>query len=163
MTGLSSHAQLLAMRHGLRLLPHGMAVRGSAIHGCVSCADSWASACWRCCRWGGVEVIVEPAPWWPRRDNKRRSRIVTEHRHRQGDPTICGSTLQPIMTAYRQQALACAAALSRTPARPCDPKGAAPDAAKILRRNVYGWFVRVERGVYDPADSGREALIRWPM
>lgn len=31
-----------------------------------------------------------------------------------------GSTRQPIMTAYRQQALACAAALSRAPARPRD-------------------------------------------
>jgi hypothetical protein len=111
---------------------------------------------------GGVEVLVEPGPWRPRRDNKRRSRIVTEHRRRQGDPAVGGSTRRPIMTAYRQQALACAAALSQTPARPRDLKPTMPDAAKILRRNVYGWFVRVERGVYGLTDSGREALTRWP-
>ena len=90
-----------------------------------------------------VEVVVEPVPWRPRRDARRRSAIVTEHRRRQGDPAVGGSTRRPIMTAYRQQALACAAALARTPARPRDLKPAMPDAPKILLRNVYGWFTRV--------------------
>jgi len=110
---------------------------------------------------GGTEVVVEPVPWRPRRDAKRRSRIVAEHRKRQGDPAIGGSTRQPIMTAYRQQALACAAALQRGPARPRDLKPAMPDAPKILLANVYGWFVRVERGVYALSDGGRAALLRW--
>jgi hypothetical protein len=110
---------------------------------------------------GVVEVIAEPGPWRPRRDNKRRSRIVIEHQRRHGDPTEGGSTRRPIMTAYRQQALACATALSNAPARPRDLKTSAPDAPKILRRNVYGWFVRVERGVYDLSDSGRTALMQW--
>ena len=65
------------------------------------------------------------------------------------------------MTAYRQQALACAAALSQAPARPRDLKSAMPDAQKILRRNVYGWFVRVERGLYALSDGGKAALVRW--
>jgi hypothetical protein len=111
---------------------------------------------------GLVEVLAEPEPWRPRRDNKRRSRIVAEHRRRLGDPSTGGSTRRPIMTAYRQQALACAAVLSEAPARPRDLKAASPDAAKILRRNVYGWFERVERGVYALTDSGRAALVRWP-
>jgi hypothetical protein len=110
---------------------------------------------------GKVDVLVEPAPWRPRRDPKRRSRIVDEHRKRLGDPARGGSTRQPIMTAYRQQALACAATLSRAPARPRDLKGDIPDAAKILQRNVYGWFVRVERGVYGLTDAGTAALVRW--
>jgi hypothetical protein len=110
---------------------------------------------------GKVDVLVEPVPWRPRRDAKRRSRIVEEHRRRLGDPAMGGSTRQPIMTAYRQQALACAAALSRAPARPRDLKGDAPDAAKILQRNVYGWFVRIERGLYGLTDAGTAALLRW--
>jgi hypothetical protein len=110
---------------------------------------------------GNVEVLVEPVPWRPRRDAKRRSRIVEEHRRRQGDPTLGGSTRQPIMTAYRQQALACAAALSGAPARPRDLKVELPDAPKILLRNVYGWFVRVDRGLYALSESGRAALMRW--
>jgi hypothetical protein len=110
---------------------------------------------------GKVEVLVEPVPWRPRRDTKRRSRIVDEHRRRQGDPALGGSTRQPIMTAYRQQALACAAALSRAPARPRDLKVELPDAPKILLRNVYGWFVRIDRGLYALTDPGRAALLRW--
>jgi hypothetical protein len=108
-----------------------------------------------------VEVIVEPAPWRPRHDAKRRSAIVTEHRRRQGDPAVGGTTRRPVMTAYRQQALACAAALAQAPARPRDLKPAMPDASKILLRNVYGWFVRVERGLYDLSESGRSALAHW--
>jgi hypothetical protein len=63
---------------------------------------------------GQVEVIVSPTAV-PRRDLKRRSRLITEHRKRQGDPALGGSTRAPIMTAYRQQALACASALSHGP------------------------------------------------
>jgi hypothetical protein len=110
---------------------------------------------------GKVDVLVEPVPWRPRRDPKRRSRLVEEHRRRLGDPATGGSTRQPIMTAYRQQALACAAALSRAPARPRDLKGNVPEAPKILLRNVYGWFVRVERGLYTLSEAGKVAMVRW--
>jgi hypothetical protein len=110
---------------------------------------------------GKVDVLVEPVPWRPRRDAKRRSRIVDEHRRRRGDPVAGGGTRQPIMTAYRQQALACAAALAQGPARPRDLKASMPDAPSILGRNVYDWFVRVERGVYTLSEAGRAALVRW--
>lgn len=65
------------------------------------------------------------------------------------------------MTAYRQQALACAAALAQAPARPRDLKPKMPDAPKILLSNVYGWFVRVERGIYTLSEAGKAALVRW--
>lgn len=110
---------------------------------------------------GRVEVIVEPAPWRPRRDANRRSRIVAEHRKRRGDPATGGSTRRPIMTAYRQQALDCAKALASGPGRPRDLKPTMPDAAKILQRNVYGWFERVERGLYGLTDRGRQELTHW--
>ena len=110
---------------------------------------------------GRIEALVEPVPWRPRRDARRRSRIVEEHRRRRGDPAVGGSTRQPIMTAYRQQALACAALLQGGPARPRELKPSLPDAPKILLRNVYGWFVRVERGLYALSEGGRAALVRW--
>ncbi|MDE1936278.1 DUF2161 domain-containing phosphodiesterase [Bradyrhizobium sp.] len=111
---------------------------------------------------GAVEVIVSPTTT-PRRDNKRRSRLIAEHRKRLGDPALGGSTRAPIMTAYRQQALACANALSRGPCKVRDLRPALPDAAKILLQNVYGWFERVERGVYALTEAGRAALNRWPQ
>ena len=111
---------------------------------------------------GAVEVIVSPTTV-PRRDPKRRSRLIAEHRKRQGDPALGGSTRAPIMTAYRQQALACASALSRGPRKVRELKLAFPDAPKILQHNVYGWFDRLERGVYVLTDAGHAALKQWPQ
>ncbi|CAD5253606.1 conserved hypothetical protein [Bosea sp. 62] len=110
---------------------------------------------------GRVEVLVSPTAPTPRKNAKARSRLVDEHRRRKGDPAAGGSTRRPIMTAYRQQALACAVAMSAAPQRPRDLKPSCPDAQKILHRNVYGWFERAERGVYALTEAGRSALARW--
>ena len=112
---------------------------------------------------GDVEIIVKPPTTAPRRDPKKRSRLIAEHRRRKGDPVEGGSTRTPIMTAYRQQALACAAALLGGPRRVRDLKPDIPDAPKILLYNVYGWFDRAERGIYLLTDAGRAALKRWPQ
>jgi hypothetical protein len=112
---------------------------------------------------GDVEIIVKPPTTAPRRNPKKRSKLVAEHQRRIGDPAMGGSTRAPIMTAYRQQALACASALSGGPQRVRDLRKDIPDAGKILLHNVYGWFDRAERGVYGLTDAGRAALKRWPQ
>jgi hypothetical protein len=65
------------------------------------------------------------------------------------------------MTAYRQQALDCAAALRDGPKRPRDLRAIAPAAGSILLTNVYGWFERVERGIYRLGPLGDAALRTW--
>ncbi|MCB4771491.1 DUF2161 family putative PD-(D/E)XK-type phosphodiesterase [Ancylobacter sp. Lp-2] len=110
---------------------------------------------------GHVDILVSPTAPMPRKDPRRRSRLVEEHKRRQGDPVAGGGTRKPIMTAYRQQALGCAAAMAAAPQRPRDLKRAFPDAQKILRRNVYGWFERAERGVYALTAAGHSALAAW--
>ncbi|MCJ8141639.1 DUF2161 family putative PD-(D/E)XK-type phosphodiesterase [Ancylobacter sp. A5.8] len=113
---------------------------------------------------GQVDVLVSPTAPLPRKDPRRRSRLVDEHKRRQGDPVAGGGSRKPIMTAYRQQALGCAATMMSAPQRPRDLKQAFPDAPKILRRNVYGWFERSERGVYALTAAGRSAVASWmPM
>lgn len=111
---------------------------------------------------GEVVLLLSPVAPAPRRDPRRRSRLVDEHRRRKGDPARGGSTRQPIMTAYRQEALACAAAMTAGPVRPRDLASRWPAAAGILRRNVYGWFERVGYGLYGLTPAGHEALERWP-
>ncbi|WFR99363.1 DUF2161 domain-containing phosphodiesterase [Rhizobium tumorigenes] len=112
---------------------------------------------------GVVSVIVRSVTPMPRTNSKRRSRLVREHQRRRGDPMLGGSTKIPVMTAYRQQALAIAAALEAGPLRPKDMKLVAPQAGTILLRNVYGWFERVEKGVYALTEGGRQALKQWPQ
>jgi hypothetical protein len=110
---------------------------------------------------GEVVVLVSPVAPTPRKDPKRRSRLVDEHRRRQGDPVAGGGTRRPVMTAYRQQALACAAAMADGPQRPRDIKPTCPDVQKILHRNVYGWFEKTARGVYALTPAGQAALAAW--
>ncbi|HEX8047412.1 DUF2161 domain-containing phosphodiesterase [Rhizobium sp.] len=112
---------------------------------------------------GQVDVIVSPVALMPRKNLRKRSRLVEEHRRRKGDPALGGSTRAPIMTAYRQQALACAAAIQNGLQRPKDIRTSAPKAAQILQDNVYGWFERVDRGIYSLTALGVEALDRWPQ
>ncbi|UWU19061.1 DUF2161 domain-containing phosphodiesterase (plasmid) [Rhizobium sullae] len=112
---------------------------------------------------GDVGIIVGSVSPMPRSNPKRRSKLMREHQRRRGDPALGGSTRAPVMTAYRQQALGCAAALASGPLRVREIRSSVPDAGKILLSNVYGWFERLDRGVYGLTDAGREALQRWPQ
>lgn len=109
---------------------------------------------------GRAEVALDPLPYQPRKTRARTARLLDEHRRRVGDPTTGGSVRRPIMTAYRQEALRCAARLDAGPAtlRAIREGGDAPHAGPILRSNYYGWFDRVERGVYALSPRGRKAL-----
>jgi hypothetical protein len=108
-----------------------------------------------------VEILAEPAPYRPRPNLSQRRRLLKEHATRRGDTTRGGSSRQPIMTAYRQQAIVCATSLDAGPMRPRDLKAVAPDAGPILRRNVYGWFERVQPGLYQLSEAGAAALRHW--
>ncbi len=113
---------------------------------------------------GSLEVMSDPVPYAPRPNGKKRGLLLKEFNARSGDPNVGGSTRTPLMTAYRQDALKCAAHLSETgPARIRDVKAAtAVDrAAGIFRDNVYGWFAKVERGIYALSEDGRVALARY--
>jgi hypothetical protein len=110
---------------------------------------------------GRVEVLAEPGPYRPRKSLRRREQVLGEHRARTGDPTEGGSVRAPVMTAYRQRALACAALLRDGPLPVSALTAAVPGVGRLLLRNVYGWFVRERRGVYGLSVSGEQALQRW--
>lgn len=59
-----------------------------------------------------VEVHLDPAPYAPRKSKKRKDRLLREFSRRVGDPNTGGSTRVKLVTAYRQDALRCAAYLS---------------------------------------------------
>jgi len=101
----------------------------------------------------------------PRRNRQRAARVLAEHAKRRGDPTPGGrpgGVRQ--MTAYRQRALRCAAVLHRAPGggplpvRAVRDAADAPDAGRILYRNVYGWFEPIGRDLYRLTDTGVREL-----
>jgi hypothetical protein len=109
-------------------------------------------------RLGKVTALCEPLPYRPRANLPQRRRLIKEHQRRIGDPATGGSSRKPIMTAYRQRAIACAEAIGPGEVRPRDLKHLAEDAGEILLRNVYGWFYRARPGIYRLSEAG-SALV----
>jgi hypothetical protein len=109
-----------------------------------------------------VTAHLDPAPYKPRKSAPRAARLLREFDHRVGDPNTAGTTRTPRMTAYRQDALRCAAELNRSgPSRAmlvARTSGVAR-AGSLLRANHYGWFDRVTTGVYALSPRGKSAVI----
>lgn len=111
-----------------------------------------------------VEPRLDPAPYQPRKSKRRRDRLLKEFASRVGDPNHGGATRRPIVTAYRQDALRCAELLERAgPLSLADlrEQTGVQRAGGIMRRDVYGWFERVERGVYALSPKGRRELAAY--
>jgi hypothetical protein len=111
-----------------------------------------------------VEILEEPVPYRPRQAKSRARRLLDEFARRIGDANVGGAVGVPLVTAYRQDALRCARVLSLYgPMRLAALRAVAgvPRAAEILQRNVYGWFDRIERGIYRLTPQGDQALSRF--
>lgn len=105
---------------------------------------------------GSVQEHAAPGPFQPRRAPARRARLVKEFETRAGDPTM-GGTRGQVMTAYRQDALACAEYLALTGvAKGADVARATGinRATRIMADNYYGWFQRIARGIYGLSEAG---------
>jgi hypothetical protein len=111
-----------------------------------------------------IVILEEPVPYRPRQAKSRALRLLDEFSRRIGDANVGGAVGVPLVTAYRQDALRCARALSLYgPMRLAALRAMAgvPRAAGILQRNVYGWFDRIERGIYRLTPEGDRALSRF--
>lgn len=113
---------------------------------------------------GRAEVQCDPGPYAPRKSKKRAARLLRAFDRLQGDPNEGGATRHGIVTGYRQDALRCAAMLAEQGAS----KGAVvakttnvPLATRIMADNHYGWFERVEKGIYRLTDAGQAGLKHW--
>jgi hypothetical protein len=112
----------------------------------------------------GVEVVVDPLPYRPRRRAASLARLLGEHARRVGDPNRGGITRTPIVTAYRQEALRCAMLIERggrASLKALRETGLVPNAPRILQRDVYGWFRRLERATYALTDRARQDIGRF--
>lgn len=108
-----------------------------------------------------VEAHIDPGPYSPRKNAKRRGRLLKEFDKRFGDPNAGGAVRVKQVTAYRQDALRCAQHLSQN--GPCKAAHVAKAtgvarAGTLMRADHYGWFERVERGIYALTPKGTEGL-----
>ena len=108
---------------------------------------------------GLVEPHVDPKPYQPRRTAWRKTKLLREFAKREGDPNT-GGTRGGIITAYRQDALKCATHLARvgpTKGAVVARETGVEKATTMMANNHYGWFLRVEKGIYDVTEAGRAA------
>ena len=114
----------------------------------------------------GVEVLLDPGEYRPRPSKHRRERLLGEFMKRVGDPNLGGAEKRKgVMTAYRQRALAIARFLRlQGPTKASEIAAALqqPKARDILYKDVYGWFERVSRGVYQLSPRGGREIELWP-
>ena len=108
-----------------------------------------------------VEVHCDPAPYRPRANLRRQSALLREFAKRAGDPNTGGATRAGLVTAYRQDALRCAEFLAaQGPSKGADVARATgvTIATRLMADNHYGWFYRVETGVYALTEAGVSAV-----
>ena len=104
---------------------------------------------------GYVTQILGPIPNRPG-NQKKSNRLLKEFKNRHGDPNTGGSTAMPLMTAYKQNALRIVNGLQNgcKTIPELHNKTGVHNTASILQRNFYGWFSRVDRGVYELSSTG---------
>ena len=109
---------------------------------------------------GLVEIHADPGPYAPRKNARRKDRLLKEFAKRSGDPTKGGATRSGLVTAYRQDCQKIASFLAQSGAS----KGAivaketgVKRATTIMRDNHYGWFEKVETGIYTLSETGQNA------
>ena len=113
---------------------------------------------------GFVEVLADPVPYTPRKSKKKQTRLLRAFDCLDGDPNAGGATRHGIVTGYRQDALKCARFLAvhgPSAGKKVKEWAEVPTATRIMAADHYGWFTRVERGVYGLTDAGRKGLDDW--
>lgn len=110
---------------------------------------------------GFAEVHLDPGPYQPRKAPRRAARLLREFARLEGDPNTGGSIRGGLMTAYRQDALRCLVMLSEngpTKAAMVAEGSGVARARRLMADNHYGWFERVETGIYAMSPNGKRAL-----
>ena len=113
---------------------------------------------------GKAEVHCDPGPCAPRKSRKKQARLLREFDRISGDPNAGGATRYGIVTGYRQDALRCAAHLAENgPTKGAHVAAATgvKAATRLMADNHYGWFERVETGIYAITGIGEEGLKHW--
>lgn len=112
-----------------------------------------------------AKVVIEPGSFDRKKSmqlsKKRRNTIMKEIAGRSGDYNVGGSRQTEILSAYKENCIYIACCLIRF--GPLSPKalreiGTGEKTSSILSQNYYGWFERIQRGVYVISEQGKMEL-----
>jgi hypothetical protein len=112
-----------------------------------------------------IETVLHPYPFRKRRMRKKRNRILQEIDGRYAEFNKGGSPSETErVSAYKQAAVKIAFLLDKLKkATPSQLKGfgTGPKTQGILSSNIYGWFDRIDRGVYSLNKAGRKSYKQY--
>ncbi|MEK3990760.1 DUF2161 domain-containing phosphodiesterase [Robertmurraya sp. FSL R5-0851] len=116
-----------------------------------------------------MEICFSPQPFNKQRNKnyhvRKRKKLIEEMMGRNVNYNVGGSSKTKIMTAYKENCIQIASLLERngpmTP-RALRQQGTGEKTLSILSKNYYGWFEKVNRGVYTISDVGKKELGNFP-
>lgn len=113
-----------------------------------------------------AEIVFEPTEFKPTPKNyKKRKEVLSEIEGRTIDTNSGGVTNTKIVTAFTERCIHIACILDMygdlSPKEIKEISGI-EKAYTILRMNVFGWFYKVEKGVYGITTEGRKGLLDYP-
>ena len=112
-----------------------------------------------------VEVVFHPLPFQRQKRKQAKRAVLREIARRSDDFNTGGSSRRKIVTGYRENAIRIACLLERfgrLSPRQLRALGTGTKTHSILYSNFYGWFERVERGVYELGTRGQTELAQYP-
>jgi hypothetical protein len=110
-----------------------------------------------------VTTFMDPKTFSFRQNKVKKRKLLKEFEHRVTSFNKGGVTKTKIITAYREKAIKIAYHLSEGPMKLKDLKIITLDdkCSSILQKNYYGWFERVDRGLYGLTSVGEEGLKKY--
>lgn len=112
-----------------------------------------------------AEIIHEPERFRPVRENKKeRAKIINEISGRAIDNNIGGVNHRKIATAFTEKSIfaACVIEFYEKASPKMIKEIIGSDCGGLLRANYYGWFSKIETGIYTITDKCRQELTDYP-
>lgn len=112
-----------------------------------------------------VEVVFHPVPFERQRRKSASRAVLQEIERRSTDLNQGGSCRRKLVTAYRENAIniaCCLAERGQMSPKALRDMGTGDKTLSILYHNVYGWFERVDRGIYAISAKGRTEIEQFP-
>ncbi len=106
------------------------------------------------------EPMIHPIEEYQRRNRKKKKKIIEELKKRRTHMNIGGTHRKKIITAYKEDALIILDYLKKHESMPLSQITQDTQIKRtgtIVQKNFYGWFKRVQRGVYALTDVGLDA------
>lgn len=110
-----------------------------------------------------IVPFLDPKTYTFRQNKIKKRKLLKEFEQRITSFNVGGVTKTKIITAYRERAIRIAYYLSEQPMKLKDLKAITQEdkCSSILQKNFYGWFERVERGIYVLTPLGKEELLKY--